>query len=138
MTATADDSRDRQDIGDLLQHITSAWREARYDDLLDAFHPRIVFSAPGFQARLEGREACIESYREFVERATVTEYVQSEPRIDTWSGTAVASCQWRMTWAAAGSTHSESGHDVFVFTRAADSPRGWRAVWRTIVVGAPG
>jgi hypothetical protein len=124
---------DRGAIRRTLEQISAAWQERRYDELEECFDERVVFAAPGFQARLEGRNACIASYREFMERATITEYRQGDPFVEAWHNTGIGTYSWTMAWDSGGSSHRESGHDVFVFDRVPGT-NGWRAVWRTILV----
>jgi hypothetical protein len=73
-----------------------------------------------------------------MERATMTAYRQGDPFVEVWSGTGVATYPWTMAWESGGSSHRESGHDVFVFHRVPDTSIGWRAVWRTILVDPQG
>jgi hypothetical protein len=115
----------------LLKAITAAWTEGRFDDLNDHFDENIVFIAPGFEARAEGRNACVQGYRDFMTQATIDEYRESEPAIDVWGDTGVASYRWEMAWTMNGQSSRESGQDLFVFARHAGR---WRAVWRTMIV----
>jgi Domain of unknown function (DUF4440) len=90
----------------------------------------MVGVAPGFQARIEGRAACIRSYDDFLAAATVDEFDPSEPSVDICGDTAVATFGWEMAWSTNGQSHRESGHDLFVFSR--ENGRWW-AVWRTML-----
>jgi hypothetical protein len=121
---------DSEAIRRLLQRINAAWREGRVEELYDCFHEKISVAPPGFQTRVEGREPCVQSYRDFLSQAVVKEYTESEPVVDVWENTAVATYRWEMTWEMGGQTYRESGHDLFVFSREAGR---WWAVWRTIV-----
>lgn len=128
--------RDRTAVRGVLDRVASAWQTGDRDTLVACLDERVVFTAPGFQARIDGRDACIESYREFTARATLHEYVQQEPSIELWGNTAVATYPWTMTWESGGKIHRESGHDVLVFRRATGEPPAWCVVWRTIVLSA--
>ena len=120
-----------------LGRMSAAWQARRYEELAACFDERMVIAAPGFQARVEGREACVESYREFQSRVTITEYREDVPTVDVWGDTAVATYGWEMAWDAGGTHNRESGFDVFVLRRDGGASDGgasgvWRAVWRTI------
>ena len=58
--------------------INAAWRERRYDDLRQMFAEDMVFTLPGFSGLLQGREAIVASYREFIERVTLTSYREEQ------------------------------------------------------------
>lgn len=126
------DTSDRRDVAGALARLSAAWQARQYDALEALFDPDIVFALPGGAGRVHGRAAIVESYREFMERATITEYREEPPSIDVWGDTAVATYRWEMAWLAGGVANRESGTDVFVLRRTA--PGAWRAVWRTMIV----
>jgi ketosteroid isomerase-like protein len=74
-----------------LPGINAAWRERRYDDLCQMFAEDMVFTLPGFSGLLQGREAVVASYREFIERVTLTSYREEQLVVHVWGDTAVAS-----------------------------------------------
>lgn len=88
-----------------------------------------MFSIPGQTPRLEGRDAIVASYREFMDRITLTSY-RDLHSVDVWGETAVASFRWDMAWLAGEVPNHETGCDVFAF-RHADGR--WLAVWRTMI-----
>jgi uncharacterized protein (TIGR02246 family) len=127
-------SQDRQAVHQLLKRVHAAWTAGRFDDLADCFAEDAVIVPPGFQRRVEGRQACVSSYSDFL-AATVAAYREGEPSIDVWGDTAVATFRWDMAWAMKGQDYRDSGHDVIVCTRQADR---WLEVWRTNVSGPNG
>jgi len=140
MASTVDESgessRAAAEVTRTLAALSAAWRERRYDDLADFLAEDMVFALPGFSGRLEGASAVVASYREFMERATLTAYEESPLAVDVWGETAVASFRWEMAWLAGGVPNRETGHDVFVLRRTApEAP--WRAVWRTMTFEPP-
>ncbi len=58
------------------------------------------------------------------------EFKESDPDIDLWGNTAVATYSWEITYEMNGQNYHESGQDLFVLTRDED---GWRAVWWAIL-----
>ena len=79
---------------------------------------------------MEGRAACVASYREFVQTATIHHYHETEPEIDVVGDTAVATYRFAITYSIDTTDFDESGWDLFVFVRAGQT---WQAIWRTIV-----
>src|SRR5215207_7722821 len=129
-----DSSTARAAVAAALARLSTAWRNRRYDELAALFDEGIVMALPGFVGRVEGREALVESYREFMERATLTDYKEQPAVIDIWGDTAVASYQWEMQWLVGGVPNHAAGHEVFVFGRTSAGTAEWRAVWRTMAV----
>lgn len=126
-------------VRDLVERISTAWREKRYAELGQYFDERMVMTGPGINGRVQGREACVGTFEQFLEGVTITRFSQDALRIDVWGNTAVATYAWEMAWQTGGPPSEEKGHDVFVFTRAAfGSEPPWRAVWRTMTVESEG
>ena len=128
--------RDAEAVRALLRRVDEAWRHGRWDALAACFDERMVVVGPGMARRATSGRAAAESYREFMERATLIRYRADEPAVDVWADTAVATFAWEMVWEADGTPHHDVGHDVLVCRRDAAAPDGWLAVWRTMVPGA--
>ncbi len=68
----------------LLAAFSRAWQERRYSDLATWLAPDMVFLLPGGNGSIGGRDAVIDSYREFMERISLTSYREAPPNIDVW------------------------------------------------------
>jgi len=120
----------KEEIRQLLKKINRAWTEGRTEILNEVFHQDMVIVSPDFQVLGKGREACVKSYEAFMKQATLREFTESEPAIEVWGLTAVASYRFDMAWEKDGQSFQDSGRDVFVFSLLGDR---WQAVWRTIL-----
>lgn len=116
-----------------LGALNAAWLEGHPERLAEFFHPEIVMAAPGFEGRLEGVEAGVESYAAFVRGAEVRAFDTENLSIDVWGSTAVASYRFTITYEKDGETRQDEGWDLFVFAHDGED---WQAVWRTIVPAA--
>ncbi len=116
------------DIQALLERFSLAWQALDTEALRGVLHPDVVFVPPGFAGKVRGRDACIETYRQFLEAARVTSYREPDTTIEIFGRTAVATVRWEMSWEMNGAAHAERGRDVLVLL--ADDPR-WEIVWRT-------
>jgi ketosteroid isomerase-like protein len=121
-------------IRDVVSRLSAAWQSRRYEELVGYLDDDVVIVAPGFLGRVEGRKACIESYREFMERVTIERYEEAVPVIDVWEGVAVATYRWEMAWTSGGVPNRDAGHDILVLHRRPPGSAGgaWRVVWRAI------
>jgi Domain of unknown function (DUF4440) len=72
----------------------------------------------------------LQSYADFVARATIKGYSEEEAAIDLWGDTAVASYRFALAWEMDGQPYYQAGRDLFVLHRENDR---WQAVWRTII-----
>jgi len=116
-------------VEETVAALNRSWLEGRYEDLAGYFHPDVVFVPPGFTARLAGREACVQTYRDFGAAATVREFTPAPPQVDVWGDTAVAACPFSIVYELAGTTYHERGVDLLVFAREAGA---WLVVYRSM------
>jgi len=124
------DSEDHEAIRRLLHDLNDAWVSGRLEALGQHLDDDMVMVPPGLRKRLVGREACVESYRDFVRRARVRGFIASEPLVEVWGDTAVARYGFQLDYEMYGEDHRDLGQDLFVFTRRDGR---WRAVWRTLL-----
>jgi ketosteroid isomerase-like protein len=119
-----------------LETINDAWRSespaAVRLALTACFHPEMVIKDAKLKTVATGREACVQSYVDFVERAEVSDFHQAEPDIHLFPDLAIASYDWRIAYLLDGKRHDERGYDIFVFVRAEEK---WLAVWRAALTG---
>src|SRR5579863_8753649 len=111
-------TKDGAEIQAILGRITAAWREGRVDELCQYFHPDVIVRGPGFELVARGRDACVNSYADFIRQAVVREFNAGEPSVDVMGQAAVAICPWEIAYEMQGQSYRESGHDVFILTLA--------------------
>lgn len=118
------------EIRRLLAAISAAWKNNRVESLTDLFHERMTISGPDRTTYAAGRDACIETYREFATNVAVLAYRESAPVIEVWGDTAIAHYGWTMTYRRDTTTSTETGTDHFVLGRSADA---WRVLHRMLL-----
>jgi ketosteroid isomerase-like protein len=118
------------DIQDIVREINEAWLERRPADLARFLHDEVVIAPPGFQGRVQGRQAAADSYEQFAAAATVHAADFDEPDVQAWGDTAVATYRFTLDYAMGGAHSRDTGWDVLVLRRAAGT---WQVVWRTII-----
>jgi ketosteroid isomerase-like protein len=120
-------SASNQDIVSHVQAMDRCWLERRFDDLKSYLAEEVVFVAPNGHRRA-GRDAAIESYREFMSRSEVRRCDISEPVVTRQGDTAVTEYGWDMAWDSEGQSYEAKGREVLVLSR---TPAGWLVIWRT-------
>jgi ketosteroid isomerase-like protein len=123
-----------QEVWQVVQRLNRAWVEGRPADLAKWFHEDMVIVAPDLRTRFEGREACIRSYAEFLDRGVVDRFEEIEPHVDVFGDAAVATYRFDVTYEMGGQTLRDRGGDLFVLRR---ENGGWKAVWRTMLLDSP-
>lgn len=118
------------DVWRFIEELNQTWVENRPEELSRFFREDIVIVHPDFEARAVGRDACMESYKEFCARAGVREFREVDPHIDVFDDTAVVTYAFDIAYELEGKLHRETGRDLFVLVREDGK---WRAAWRTML-----
>ena len=113
-----------------LSELNSAWRERRFEELTAFFDPAVVMKGPGLKELVRGRDALVQSYRDFMAQSKIVEYAESDHSTHIWGDTAAVTYAWIMAYEQKGETKRESGQDMFVFVRR-DS--NWLAILRVML-----
>ena len=104
------------------------WMERRFTALSSFIADDVVMVAPGGKHRMQGLEAAIESYREFMRRCEVKRFQSYEHVVTQRGPAAVVEYDWDMAWSDQGTEHEAKGREILMLVRHAD---GWRVFWRT-------
>lgn len=130
--ATGVDNEAARKVAETVRRLNATWLKGNVDDLEEFFDPDVVLAAPGFVQRMVGRDALIESYRDFLEQATLHHFELFEPVVHVFGGTAIATCPYETEYSLAGQRWSGDGHDVLVLI---EENGRWRVVWRHLAAG---
>jgi len=110
-----------------VQAVNRAWTVHRsLDSLRPHFHPRFAGIYPG-GLRLEGAEALLDSYAEFLGAATVNWYREERPTIQVYGGDmfVVVTYVYDMEYIEGGRTIRTSGHSMYSLVKEGER---WLAV----------
>src|SRR5215471_12008624 len=100
-----------------LRRINDAWLNGRVDEAADCFDDGMIMVHPGFQGRTVGKDACLQSYKDFRAAATVHAYHEDEVKVDVWDALAIASYRFQMDYEVRGERFVEGGVDLYAFVR---------------------
>jgi uncharacterized protein (TIGR02246 family) len=133
-------SRQVEDVADeavrqvahTVRQLNRTWLEGKVEDLARFFDPDVTLAAPGFAQRLVGRDAVLDSYRDFLEQATLHHFEMLEPNIHVVGGTAIATCPYETEYSVGGQRWKGDGHDVLVLL---EKDGAWRVIWRHLAAG---
>ena len=122
----------REQVAALVRRLNESWVNGRFDALKEFFQPDAVLVAPGFTDLLYGRDAIVQTYREFLAQATLHAFEMREPRVDVFASTAIAVCPYTTEYSLEGRRWRATGHDVLVFVETAGE---WSVAWRMLAAG---
>lgn len=118
----------------VVERLNAAWPAGDFDQLTEVFDSGAVLVSltPEGGRRVVGRDAVIQSYRDFVGQAVLHRFEMAQPSIDVFGATAVASCPYSIDYEVGGRRWKGEGRDVLVLN---DGTHGWKVVWRTLLPG---
>lgn len=115
------------EIEELIDRLNDDWLNDRIENLDRYFHKQVVMIQPGTHKKLTGREALIESYREFMDESEVSDFTLKNLRIDVFGDTAIALYTFRIKYRVETTKYDESGLEILVLKRYNDH---FKIVWR--------
>jgi hypothetical protein len=116
------------DVWRVVQQVNQAWLHGHIDTLRDLLHPAMVIAPPDGAEPVRGREACIDSYRDFTVQARVLRFEEFAPTADVFGNTAVVAYEFEIFYELAGTWTTERGREVVALSL---SDARWWVVWRT-------
>jgi uncharacterized protein (TIGR02246 family) len=108
------EAESRDQIRAIVDKIIAVTLGSSPEDIAALFHEDVVFQVPDFGARVRGRQACLESYRDFRNAAQVHEVHTEPPQIDVCGSAAVAVYAFDIHYSLDKNTCRESGRDWLV------------------------
>jgi hypothetical protein len=119
----------QQEVWETVRQINAAWVGGQPERLLELFHDRIVIVSSAGQRYGEGKAACVDSYRSFIDSAKITLFRENDPQVDVYDIVAVVGYRFEIEYTMNDKANKEAGRDTFVLERV-DSR--WLAVWRQL------
>ena len=109
-------SKMKEDVWRTIQKMNRAWVvEGDADKLKKYFHKDMVAITATDRERLEGRDACIASWKRFVEAAKIHYWKEIDPRVQIYGNGrfAVVTYYFDMSFDIGGQTIKLGGRDMF-------------------------
>jgi ketosteroid isomerase-like protein len=120
---------DKKSIHDVLKKINESWLQKNYDLMGSYLADNVVMVPPGSSDRIKGKEAYVQSYRDYDAVANTTEFHPGDPQIDVFGDVAVVIYPFFISYDLQGTVYHEHGKEALVLSR---SGLGWQILWRTM------
>jgi hypothetical protein len=115
-----EESRMKQEVWETIQALNRGCVvESNVDGLRNYFHKDMVAITPGDRERLEGRDACIASWKAFVESTKIQYMNEIDPKVQLYGKGkfAVVTYYYDISLEMGGETAKTAGRDMFVLVR---------------------
>ena len=119
MPTPAFDDPVQQEIWDTLRALNDAWTRGNPDDLAQYFHADMVAVTATERHRIEGRDACVASWKNFATTTRIHRWREIDPVIRVYGDAAVVAYDFDMSFDMNGQTIDMGGRDLFFFVREA-------------------
>ncbi len=123
------EQNDKNAILGIVNKINESWLGKQYDEIGTCLADDVVIAPPGSDKRIRGRDAYVQSYRDYDTVAKTDQFLAEEPQIDIVRDTAVVISPFFVTYEMKGTTYQERGRDILILARQGTE---WRVVWRTM------
>jgi uncharacterized protein (TIGR02246 family) len=122
-------TEEQREIWELIRRSNRAWVAGAPHEVSSLFDEEAVVVAPGLQGRVQGRDAIVRSYEEYVHHARTHSFEELEHQIDLFGDTAVAAYRFtvRYTLNSEDAEREENGEEVLEHRRVAG---GWKLIRR--------
>ncbi len=115
----------------VVERFNAAWLRGEPERAVDVFAEDAVMVAPGLTARIEGREAIVQSVVRYVQQATTKSFDVVDAMIDVMGETAVVTYTFDVEYVVGGGDAvRERGQETLVLHELSD---GWKIRWRAQV-----
>jgi hypothetical protein len=104
-------TNDDKKVEQLIGEFNRAWTDGRLDDLPVFFDERVVAIAPN-GGRMEGREAMVESFRQFLAMAKVDDFRVTSGGVHVFDSAAAARFGFVVRYEINGASYDETGSEV--------------------------
>jgi len=121
---------EQREIWELVRWTNRAWAAGAAHEVAKLFDEAAVVIAPGLQGRVEGREAIVRSYEQYVHHSRTHSFEELEHSIDVFGDLAAVTYRFAVRYILNGedAEREETGQEVLMLRR---TPSGWKALWRT-------
>ena len=119
---------DRAVISQLIRDLNQTWLQGRFDDLHCYYAEDVVMIPPGSRRQIVGRDAMVDSYRQFTQQATVHQFHEEEIDVRLFESTAIVTLRFHIKYDYGGNTQDETGAEILILLHRDNE---WRIVWRT-------
>lgn len=125
----ANQSVDRVKIQQVVEKINESWLDKNYDEIGSCVTDDVIIAPTGLADRIKGREAYVQSYRDYDTVAKTIQFITEDPQIDIIGNIAAVITPFSVTYELKGNTYHERGKDILILKRKNSE---WLVVWRTM------
>lgn len=115
-----EESKIKSEVWQTVQALNKAWTvDNNPDDLKNFFHKDMVAISATDRNRIEGRDACVASWKTFVNSVKINYWKEIDPKVQLYGDAkfAVVTYYFEMSFDMGGKTIKMGGRDMFTLVK---------------------
>ncbi|MEM7217872.1 MAG: nuclear transport factor 2 family protein [Pseudomonadota bacterium] len=118
----------QSDITTLVRQLNDAWLQQDYDALAALYHPQAVLLPPDAGAPITGRDAVLQTYRDFHSVGSVTRFEVDDITIYEFAASVMCHMRFQISYRVGDNDYVEPGLETYMICEHEGVPViGWRA-----------
>jgi ketosteroid isomerase-like protein len=113
----------------IIKDANKAWSSGNPENLSLYFHDQIIIISPDLKILGSGKGPCIQSYIDFLNRASDICFQAEDPDVFVFNRSAVVFYTYDISWKMDGQQFREKGKEIYVLNKQKDK---WLIVMRQI------
>jgi len=119
-----------EDIKSVLKNTNLAWSTGNPTNLEKYFHEDIIIVSADLKILGSGKANCIKSYIEFLSKAKIVNFTDSDPIVNLFENSAIVFYEYDISWEMDNKLFEETARELYVFERSAGK---WLIIMRKLI-----
>lgn len=119
----------QDEIWEIVKKLNAAWLESNWEILELYFDENVVMTLPGFQQEIIGKDPLIQSYKDFVSNAEISQFQESNPVFHAWEKIVMVTYDFEIIYSENEKDAHEFGKETFFFSQKKGK---WTIIWRSM------
>lgn len=120
----------KEDIENFIIDFNQAWTQGKSEDILPLLHQDAIFLAPDLKTEISGKDACLQTIKDYVNNAKTKSFNVTNTKIHIWENTAIVSIDYHVKYEMKNKIHQEASKELWTMSNASGK---WQLVWRAMV-----
>lgn len=113
-----------------IEKFNEAWTKGNIKELDSLLHDKVIFIAPDLKTEISGKEACLQTIKDYVDNANTKTFKLLDKKIHSWNQTAMISIEYHIEYDMGNRDHKEQGTEFWTLNKQQNN---WKLIWRAMV-----
>jgi ketosteroid isomerase-like protein len=119
-----------ENVEKFITKFNQAWTQGKLEVIIPLLHNDVIFLAPDFKTEISGKDACLQTIKDYINNAKTKSFKVLNTKIHSWKDNAVVSFDYLIEYEMNDNTHQEAAKEFWTMINQSDT---WKIVWRAVV-----